>query len=133
MSSPQPPANSPPAKPVSVASSPDDAGRQMRRLTRRAFVRGGVGAVAAALGWTWLRTRGADGGIPWPLRAAHRFNERLWGTVSTNRLAPEFPPSRASVPRANGWHGSPAVADPTSWSLQVSHPDRGTKWCRSPG
>ncbi|MBO0698065.1 MAG: molybdopterin-dependent oxidoreductase, partial [Zavarzinella sp.] len=52
----------------------------------------------------------ADGGLPWPLRAAHRWNERVFGAAfSPSRLAPEFPRNRAGEPRANGRHGRPAA------------------------
>ena len=49
----------------------------MRRLTRRGFARGAVAAVGGLLGWKWLRSRSDADGVPWPLRAVHRLNERL--------------------------------------------------------
>jgi DMSO/TMAO reductase YedYZ molybdopterin-dependent catalytic subunit len=97
----------------------------MRRLSRRGFARGGVAAAAGLLGWAWLRSRSAAGGIPWPLRAAHRLNERVWGgAFSAGRLAPEFPPGRAGEPKANGGYGRPDAADPAAWALTASQPGR---------
>ena len=105
--------------------SPDEAARRMRRLTRRGFVRGGVAAAGALLGWKWLRSRSDADGIPWPLRSMHRLNERLWGaTYSNGRLAPEFPASQAGEPKVNGPHGWPDATDPAAWTLTASQPDQ---------
>jgi len=78
---------------------------QLRRWSRRAFAAWAAGGLAGLAGWRWLRTRSADDGLPWPLRAAHRWNERVFGAPA--RLAPEFPRDRAGEPKANGQIGRP--------------------------
>ena len=48
--------------------------------------------------------------MPWPLRVAHQWNERVSGAAfSPSRLAPEFPRDRAGEPMANGLYGRPAA------------------------
>jgi DMSO/TMAO reductase YedYZ molybdopterin-dependent catalytic subunit len=100
------------------------ARQQMWRMTRRGFVRGAVAASGGGLGWWWLQSRSTDNGIPWPLRAIHRLNERLWGgAYSQGRLAPEFPPAMAAEPKPNGVYGWPDDTDPATWTLTVSQPE----------
>ena len=106
----------------------DPAAQAMTRLTRRAFLAGGLAAGAGFAGWRWLRTRTAAEGIPWPLRSAHRFNERLGrGLYSNGRLAPEYDPARAGLPIVNGSHGMPSAPLASSWTLSVIQPDRATR------
>jgi DMSO/TMAO reductase YedYZ molybdopterin-dependent catalytic subunit len=98
---PSPP--SPPVKPIEPTPV------QVRRWSRRAFAVWGAAGLAGLGGWRWLRTRAADDGLPWPLRAAHRWNERVFGAAfSPSRLAPESPPERAGEPKTNGHYGRPA-------------------------
>lgn len=86
----------------------------VRRRTRRAFLGLGAGAVAGFAGWSWLRSRSADGGIPWPLRQSHLANERLGRALySKGKAAPEFSPALAADPRVNGQHGWPTVPTET--------------------
>src|SRR6266404_1795791 len=92
---PEPPASAP----IRPTESPE---QQMRRRTRRGFIRGGVAAAVALLGWKWLRSQPDADGIPWPLRQFHRLNEWVWsGTYSNARLAPEFPAASAGEPKEN--------------------------------
>ncbi|QEL17760.1 molybdopterin-dependent oxidoreductase [Limnoglobus roseus] len=91
----------------------------IRRLTRRGFVRGGLAAVGGLLGWTWLRTRSEIDGVPWPLRAVQRFNARLWGG---DGLAPEFPADRAGDMKLNGPIGQPVNTDQAAWTVTASQP-----------
>jgi hypothetical protein len=98
---------------MSTQPSPDGEGieatpAQLRRWSRRAFTTWAAAGLAGLGGWSWLRSRSTDGGLPWPLRAAHRFNEVVGrGLFSQDRLAPEFPRDRAGEPRVNGHIGSP--------------------------
>jgi DMSO/TMAO reductase YedYZ molybdopterin-dependent catalytic subunit len=106
----------PPSVPVSEA----EARATMRRLSRRSFTVGGMAALLGVGGWSWLRTRELDGGIPWPLRRVLEFNERLGlAYFQPTRLAPNFPRERAREPRTNGHYGLNADFDPARWSLQV--------------
>jgi DMSO/TMAO reductase YedYZ molybdopterin-dependent catalytic subunit len=75
----------------------------MQRLTRRGFVTGAIAAGAGLAGWTWLRTRPREDGIPWPLRRVLEWNERLArAAFRDNGLAPTFPSDTAEEPRVNG-------------------------------
>ena len=100
--------------------SEEEVERQVQRMTRRSFAWGAAAALAGFAGWGWLRTRGDDGGIPWPLRRILEFNEGL-GRASFNDawLAPTFPVERAREPRVNGRIGLGESFDPTKWSLRV--------------
>src|SRR5882757_8964401 len=85
----------------------DAAEREMRRLTRRSFTTGAVAALAGLGGWTWLKTASLEDGVPWPLRRALRFNQRLAETLLPPRqLAPTFPAERVrGDARTNGLVG----------------------------
>jgi thiosulfate reductase cytochrome b subunit len=97
-----------------------DAERAMRRMTRRSFAVGGVAALFGFGCWSWLRTRGHDAGIAWPLRRVHDVNARLaQAYFRPDRLAPTFPPERAREVRVNGGLGLDGNFDPARWKLQV--------------
>ena len=93
----------------------------IRQRTRRSFITGGLAALAAAVGWRWLRTRREDEELAWPLRLSHRLNEELSRDYfSRNRLAPTFPAHMASEPRIHGTYGlDEEDFDPTDWKLAV--------------
>jgi hypothetical protein len=96
--------SSPPAENIEATPA------QLRRWSRRAFAVWAAAGLAGFGAWRWLRSRSADGGLPWPLRAAHRWNERVFGAgFSPSRLAPEFPRDQAGDPKANGTYGRPPV------------------------
>jgi DMSO/TMAO reductase YedYZ molybdopterin-dependent catalytic subunit len=100
-----------------------DLGRQVARKTRRAFAWGGAAALAGVAGWRWLVTRGEEGGVPWPLRRALEFDERLGrAAFRPSRLSPEFPASAAREPRVNGDLGLESPLDPAAWRLRVVGP-----------
>ena len=83
------------------------AEQQLRRLTRRSFVRGAAAALAGLGAWQWLSTSASEDGVPWPLRRVLRFNERLAeGLGSPGGVAPTFPAEDLRGPaRANGLVG----------------------------
>ncbi len=109
----------------------DPAAEAMARLSRRSFLVGGIAAGTGFAGWRWLRTRAPADGIPWPLRTAHRFNERLGRALdSDGRLAPEFDRARAGEPRVNGGIGMPATTDGTGWTLAVTQPGQPSRTFR---
>ena len=79
-----------------------DVARVMRRKSRRSFLMLGISATAGLAGWTWLTTRPEVGGLPYPLRRALEFNEKLAERYFTEaRLAPTFPREMAREPRVN--------------------------------
>jgi hypothetical protein len=99
-----------------------DAGvdREVRRLTRRGFIVGGVAAVAGYGAWKFLRLAHREGGVPWPLRRGLEANERISEAYfSTHRLARTFPPAAITNARINGGEGLEANYDPAHWRLRV--------------
>jgi hypothetical protein len=48
-----------------------------RPSSRRSFHALGLGAAAGLVGWEWLTTGPEVDGLPYPLRRALEFNERL--------------------------------------------------------
>jgi DMSO/TMAO reductase YedYZ molybdopterin-dependent catalytic subunit len=104
----------------------DAAEREMRRLTRRSFVTGGVAALAGLAGWGWLKTASHEDGVPWPLRRGLRFNQWVAGGLSSSdRLAPTFPVgSVRDEARTNGLVGLSDEVDPTTWQLRIQHEGR---------
>jgi DMSO/TMAO reductase YedYZ molybdopterin-dependent catalytic subunit len=102
--------------------------REMRRLTRRSILTGGIAAAAGAAGLTWLATRQDENGIPWPLRRVLRVNEALSRGVffSENHLAPEFPIERAvKEVRVNEDIGMSEDVDRATWVVKTSGSTRG--------
>jgi len=114
----------PKGQPLSPKTTADE---QLKRLTRRSFITGAVGAVAGLGAWAWLTTATREGGLPWPLRRALRLNENLAEALgSPQRLAPTF--SRDSVEgpaRVNGPVGLAREVDRARWSLHIQHEGRG--------
>jgi DMSO/TMAO reductase YedYZ molybdopterin-dependent catalytic subunit len=103
------------------------ADREMRRLTRRSFITGGVAGLAGVGAWTWLRATRTEGGLPWPLRRALGFNQDMAeGLGALHKLAPAFPGVTVPGPaRVNGLIGLSAEVDVTGWQLRVEHEGRG--------
>ncbi|MEI7688096.1 MAG: molybdopterin-dependent oxidoreductase [Planctomycetota bacterium] len=111
---------------MSQAPLPDDPRMRgdLRRMTRRAFAFGGIAAIAGVGGLSWLQTRSAVQGLPWPFRWGLAVNETVGRALfSPTHLAPEFDPSMAGEPRVNGRHGwsetQPTAAD---WRLTIEAP-----------
>jgi DMSO/TMAO reductase YedYZ molybdopterin-dependent catalytic subunit len=91
-----------------------------RTASRRSFLALGVGAAAGLVGWEWLTTRPEADGLPYPLRRALEFNERLSERyVKPTRLASTFPRAMAREPRLNGGEGLSPEFDPSRWRLEV--------------
>src|SRR6266436_285391 len=83
------------------------ADQEMRRLTRRSFITGGVAALSGLGAWRWLTTAAAEDGVPWPLRRILRFNQGLAEALGApHGLAPTFPAESVKGPaRINGLIG----------------------------
>jgi hypothetical protein len=105
------------------------AQRAMGRLTRRSFVTGAVAALAGFGAWRWLTTAGPEDGLPWPLRRALRFNQKLGeGLFSGEQLAPTFPDGSVQGPaRTNGLIGLDGDIAPAAWEIGIQHAGRGAK------
>jgi DMSO/TMAO reductase YedYZ molybdopterin-dependent catalytic subunit len=94
---------------------------EIRRLTRRGFATGAVGALLGGGAVAWVATRGEEDGIPWPLRRALRFNERIAKAIyGPQRLAPEFSPSMAGELRVNGRVGLMSAAAIDNWTVHIT-------------
>jgi DMSO/TMAO reductase YedYZ molybdopterin-dependent catalytic subunit/thiosulfate reductase cytochrome b subunit len=110
-----------------VQPDPAAGSSDWRRRSRRAFLVAGAAGATGALGLAWVFTRAEDNGLPWPLRAAHRANERLWRAVYRgDRLgeSPVAPPAGAPF-RVNGDLGLTEeldAADLDAWRLTVTTP-----------
>ena len=99
--------------------------REIRRMSRRSFLGGGVAVGVGIVGWRWLVTRPQDGGMIWPLRRVLEANEQVGRKIlDPAQLAQVFPTSRARKPRINGAFGlvndNGDYHDVKSWSLKVS-------------
>ena len=101
---------------------------QLRRISRRGFAGYVAGLGAMVLGIRWIGTQSESAGISWPLRFMHDLNEKVWhNAVGTSALAPEFAPSQAGEPRANGMYGLLDEND-SAWELRVEVED----WASDP-
>jgi hypothetical protein len=98
-----------------------EVSRTIRRMTRRSFVTAALVGGTGYVGWKWMRTRPAEGGLPRPLRRILRMNERLsLAYFGGHRLAPEFPASAVARPaRINGRIGLDPKASPADWKLEL--------------
>lgn len=101
--------------------SDEEFDRTMSRRSRRAFIVGGVAALAGIGGWRWLTTRERADGIPWPLRDMLRTNEGIAEAYfDDTHLSRTYPESMASMPRVNGDIGLGGEFDPSTWKMRVS-------------
>jgi DMSO/TMAO reductase YedYZ molybdopterin-dependent catalytic subunit len=92
----------------------------MENTSRRSFLLFGLAGAAGLAGWEWLATRPQVDGLPYPLRRALEFNERLAaGYFNAERLAPTFPPAVATEPRVNGGEGLSPAFDVAGWRLHA--------------
>jgi hypothetical protein len=116
-----------PASPEQSARENDErVMMEMRRRSRRAFITGGVAALAGYGGWRWLLSRPEEDGALAPLRRVLELNRDLAeGYFSDAHLAPTFPRSRAAMPRVNGNIGLGSALDPAAWRLRALGPRDG--------
>ena len=114
-----------PKKPLPLTGTA--AEQQMRRLTRRSLITGGVAALAGLGSWRWLTTATPEDGVPWPLRRVLRFNQSVAEALGApQHLAPTFPADSVKNPaRTNGLIGLQGDVDGAGWQLRVQHEGRG--------
>ena len=118
-----PPSGPDPAPTDRLEGDPDEIDRELERLSRRGFTVAGAAGLATLAGWQWLRTRTAEGGMPWPLRRVIRLDERIArATYSPRRLAPMFPDASLAALRINGSIGMDGPLDVARWRLVVEGP-----------
>jgi hypothetical protein len=93
---------------------------EIGRLTRRSLFTGTVAALAGGALWEWIRTRRADGAVPWPLRIGLNIDQQLSEDYfRPTRLARTFPPAAAEPARPNGDIGLDEDPDP-DWRLHFA-------------
>jgi DMSO/TMAO reductase YedYZ molybdopterin-dependent catalytic subunit len=100
-----------------------DVDREVRRLTRRSLLTGGIAALTGAAAATWIATRSEETGLQWPLRRVQRANEELSRGVffSEKHLAPEFAVDRAvKEMRVNADIGMSEEVDAATWVIKTS-------------
>jgi DMSO/TMAO reductase YedYZ molybdopterin-dependent catalytic subunit len=117
---PEPIPETPPAPDPAILIAENNAAvdREVRRLSRRGFVVGGISAVAAYGAWKFLKHASRIGDVPWPLRRGLETNEKLSEAYfRTSRLSPTFPPSAITNARINGGVGLNANYDMSNWRL----------------
>jgi DMSO/TMAO reductase YedYZ molybdopterin-dependent catalytic subunit len=100
------------------------AEREIAEKTRRAFLVGGLAAVAGVGGFEWLKSRPADNDTPWPLRKALRLNEDVARVYfRPARLSREYPVSAAGWPKPNGDIGLENGDEIANWKLKLALPN----------
>lgn len=100
-------------------SGPAISVEEFRRRSRRSFITGAAGVLAAGGAWRWVQTQRTDDGIPNVLRNALETNEAIWSNLADGRSAPEYPVSRATAIQVNGLIGLRQQVDLDAWSLRV--------------
>jgi DMSO/TMAO reductase YedYZ molybdopterin-dependent catalytic subunit len=119
----RPSITTPTAEEIRAVATGDDALlREMSAKTRRAFVVGGLAALAGAATWKWLDTRPREGGVGWPYRRGLELNENLaMGYYSNARLSPTFDARSITRNRVNGHLGLAQAYDAKSWNLTIEN------------
>jgi DMSO/TMAO reductase YedYZ molybdopterin-dependent catalytic subunit len=100
-----------------------DLEKELRRLSRRGFLTGGIAAAAGTAAVTWIAASKDEDGIPWPLRRVLRANEILARDVlfSEKHLAPEFPVIQAETDvRVNEDIGMSKDISRETWMVKTS-------------
>lgn len=95
--------------------------QELASKSRRSFLALGIAAVAGGAGWSWLRSRMNEDGIPGPFRSVFEVNKAVTEKVlfSDGHLAPEYPADRRQKIRANGSIGLEDDIDVDAWRLQL--------------
>jgi hypothetical protein len=103
---------------ILIAENDAAVDREVRRLSRRGFMVGGISAVAAYGAWKLLNHATRIGDVPWPLRRGLETNEKFSEAYfRTSRLSRTFPASAIGNARINGGVGLNANYDVSNWRL----------------
>jgi hypothetical protein len=97
--------------------------RDIKRLTRRSFLTGGIAAGAGFASWLWIRDSLHAGGIPAPLRHAEEADDVFSHALfRETRLARTFSDADIGEARANGDLGLQDDVEP-DWKLLIDDAD----------
>ena len=114
-------------KPRDVAMEEKAAQREIGRRTRRDFLIGGAAAALGIGGYSWLRSREQELGVPWPQRRVLDFNARIAHRyLSDSHLTPTYSLKDVGRLRANGNIGLTDDIGMDAWRLKVENPAAGT-------
>jgi DMSO/TMAO reductase YedYZ molybdopterin-dependent catalytic subunit len=112
-----PPIEPPKTAPVDTPGT--DLGRSRKRTRRSLIVAAGTLSAAGLAAW-WVKSRGLEGNLAWPLRRVHQFNESLTAPlVGPGRLARVFPKASAADPRVNGLIDLYERPDASAWRVRI--------------
>jgi hypothetical protein len=93
--------------------------RDISRLTRRSFLKGGIAAAAGFGTWMWIRDSFHKGGVPSPLRRAEEADDVFSHALfSDTRRARTFDAADIGDARANGDIGLGDDPEP-DWKLTI--------------
>ena len=99
----------------------DETRRELRRRTRRDFLVGGVAAVGAMGGYSWLRSRKREGGLQWPERRVLDVNGDLaHAYLSDSHLMPTYSRDKVGWLKPNGDIGMDDDMNADEWTVKVS-------------
>ncbi|HLH01884.1 MAG TPA: molybdopterin-dependent oxidoreductase [Bryobacteraceae bacterium] len=91
------------------------------RRTRRAFLTGGIAAVAGLGAYEWLTKAGAEDDTPWPQRRVLAWNAKIaHAYLSDGHQMPSYSPSQVTYLKPNGDVGLGSDFDASDWKLKVS-------------
>jgi DMSO/TMAO reductase YedYZ molybdopterin-dependent catalytic subunit len=94
--------------------------RVLCNKTRRGFLTGGLAALGAAAGYTWVTSAGRKQYVPWPQRDVLDFNGRLARSyLSDTHLMPTFPASAIGRLKPNGFYGLDDDVSETDKNFQM--------------
>jgi len=97
---------------------------EFRGKSRRSFVTGAAGVLAAGVFWNYIQTKSEPvDGAPGILRSTLRRNEAIWTSLVNGRSAPEYDLADAEPIQPNGSIGLDDEIDVAAWTVRVEGPD----------
>jgi DMSO/TMAO reductase YedYZ molybdopterin-dependent catalytic subunit len=96
------------------------AREEIKRRSRRDFLLAGGAALAAVGGYSWMRSRPVEDGVPGPQRRVLDFNEKLaHGYLSDSRMTPMYSLKDVGHQKSNGQYGLDDDVDDDTYRLTV--------------